>query len=152
MTTPATMTSMAVTRVGNTNSQTGVPYTIRLKQQPSLSAGSILTVTFPTDIELTSSGACTDLLGTSIGCTIASNVVTVTLGSSYSSLSEFGVIVSNAINPPSFAALNSNFQFATKSSTGLVSYATGSLQSSLLNTVPSSFGDIAFSFTPRIYG
>ena len=153
MTTPATMSSMGVTRSSSTNSATSVDYTIRLKQLTALIAGNILYVTFPTDITLSSSPTCASLSAVVLPCSLATSTqLKVTLAAAYSISSEFGVVVSGCTNPPSFAPLSSAFSFLTQSASGLVEYAQGSLTSSLVNNVASAFADITFSFSPKIYG
>lgn len=67
-------------------------------------------------MELTPSTTCTDLFAAVLVCSHSSNVLSVGLGSSsIVGLAEFGVIVSNVINPPSYKPI-SGFNFLTKTS------------------------------------
>lgn len=97
------MLTTSVSRNSDLNSGTST-YTISLTQKPEMEASSYLYITFPSKMELTSSTACTELDGsTPLTCSYSNNILTVNLGSSViSSLSQFGVIASNIINPPSF--------------------------------------------------
>jgi hypothetical protein len=62
------------------------------------------------------------------------------------------VKIDNIINPPSFAPILSPFLFTTKSSDGVLSYASGSYVSSLQTSTPSTFPSISGSFSSQIYG
>ncbi len=147
----STMTSMAVSRVSSTNAQS-TAYTIRLKQTPALPASAKLSITFPSSIGISNAISCTSLTGVSLSYTQSSNTVVVQLVSAVSSGVEFGAIISNVVNPPSFAPLPSAFAFNTKSSDGMLSYAQGSHTSSLLTNIPSLFSSISGQFSSRVYG
>ena len=85
-------------------------------------------------------------------CTHLSNVLTVDLGSSaISAQSEFGVIVSNVRNPPSFKPIT-GFYFLTKTSSNLNRYADLTSTDSLSNSVASSFQSVSATFSTRQYG
>ena len=124
MASPAQMTPISVTRSNFINSDESVVYEIKLTQQVDLVAGNILYVTFPSDIEVTSSVSCTDLQSVNtLSCTEPSaNLVKIPLQSNYPAGAEFGAIISGVINPPSTAPLNEDYEFRTESSSGLVQY------------------------------
>ena len=103
-------------------------------------------------MELTSSTACTDLFASVLACSHSSNVLTVNLGSSsINALTEFGFIVSNVINPPSYKPI-SGFEFLTKTSSQVDSYASKTSTDTLSNSQPSSFSVVSAQYSNRVYG
>lgn len=153
MSTPSPFTSIAVSRSSNLNSDSTPTYTFKLKQIPSLPANSKLIITFPSILAFSNPISCTTLPPVSaLNCSQTASSVSVELANAVSSGVEFGVAVSSIINPPSFAPLTALFSFATKSSDGILSYASGSANSNLQNNLPSSFAQLAGSFSQRIYG
>ena len=151
MTTPSTMLTSSIARDSNTNSGTAT-YTFRLTQNPAMEASSRLLITFPSETQLTGSTACTDLSASALVCTHLSNVLTVDLGSSViNAQAEFGVIVSNVVNPPSFKSIT-GFYFLTQTSSGLNRYAELTSTDNLSNSVPSSFQSVSATFSNRQYG
>ena len=105
MTTPSTMLSASISRDNNTNSADST-YTITLYQKPSMESMSYLEITFPSELSLPSSPTCTDLDSNTLTCTEALNVLTIILpNSTIDSVSKFGVIVQDVVNPPSYKPL-----------------------------------------------
>jgi hypothetical protein len=75
MTTPSTMTSTAVTRSSETNSNVATTYTFKLKQTPALPANCRLTIGFPSVLIITGNLTCASLTGTSLSFTQSSNSI-----------------------------------------------------------------------------
>ena len=85
-------------------------------------------------MELTGSTTCTDLAASVLVCSHTANVLSVNLGSSaIAATTEFGVIVSNVRNPPSYKPV-SGFEFLTKTASEIDSYASKTSTESLANS------------------
>lgn len=123
MATPASMTSMSVSRNSQLNSDPAVSYTFRLRQVPALPAAYNLLITFPSVLPITNAIGCTTLTSVNLACTPSGNTVTIVMNSAVSSGSEFGIIITNIKNPPSFAPITAPFIFATRSTNNLLRYA-----------------------------
>ena len=123
MTTPASFGVNTVSRSSNQNSALA-SYTITLRQEAAMPAGSKLFVTLPSELEMQSS-TCTDLSSGALNCTLTSLVaLEVTLNSAVTSNTDFGVVISNIKNPPSYKPLANSFVFTTKTADEISTYAT----------------------------
>lgn len=147
MDTPASFSSITVSRVSTTNNAL-TPYTFRLAQPSTLATGSMLYVTFPTDI-VPQTYSCTDLAGVSITCNYAGQVLEVSLPSTAIKTS-FGVVINNVLNPPSLKP-SGRFSFETKTAGGFL-YSRTLNNASVTNTIPTSFTSITGTFSNRILG
>lgn len=150
MTTPADFTAVDVNRTSNVNSDK-TTYTFKLRQQADLPAGSLLVIGFPNDIAMTITSTCTDLAGTALNCTQTSYQGLIVTLPTVASGVQFGVIVSNVVNPPSTRPSTTNFQFQTKTSDQLSTYASRSITNPLTVSLPSAFANLTYSFSPAAY-
>jgi hypothetical protein len=151
MQTSAAFAIMQVTRISQQNSAL-TPYTITLKQQSALSTGTLLLITLPNEIFLTASSQCTDLAGTVLSCNEGSyHSMQVTLNA-IASNTQFGVVISSIRNPPTYQPTATSFTFETKTADLVSSYASGTYSTPFINSVPSAFQQISYSFFPGSYG
>jgi hypothetical protein len=151
MQTPASFTIVQVTRASQQNSAL-TAYTMTLKQQAPLPSGSILLINLPNELVFTITSTCTDLLGAILNCTQGSfrsmQVALTAVGGN----TLFGVIINNIRNPPSYRPTATNFIFEAKTGDLVNSFATGVFSTPFLNSVPSTFSQLSYSFTPGQYG
>jgi hypothetical protein len=151
MTTPAAFTIVQVTRTSQQNSALN-PYTITLKQQAPLTSGCLLFINLPNELVFTTNSLCTDLVGTALTCTQGSYTsmqvtLNVVIGSTL-----FGVIISNIRNPPSYKPTATSFTFQIKTGDLVSIFTTGTYSTPFVNSVPSVFTQVIYSFTPGQYG
>ena len=66
--------------------------------------------------------------------------------------SQFGVIISAVRNPPSYKPTATNFTFETRTSDLINSFASGVFSTPFVNSVPSSFQLVSYTFSPAAYG
>jgi hypothetical protein len=151
MTTPANFQSFTVNRNAQQNSVT-TSYTFTLKQLASLPSGSLLLITLPSTITLTSASLCTDLNGLPLTCTQNSfQGLTVTLPAVASSV-QFGVIVTLIRNPASYRPTSGNFTALTQTGDQVSSYASGNFSTPIINSLPSIFTSLTYTFSPGSFG
>ena len=151
MTTAASFYVFSVTRASNANSVL-TSYTVTLKQEAALPAGSLLFITFPTEISMTSASACTDLAGTALTCTQTSyQDLIVTLPAVVGS-AQYGVIITKVQNPASYRPTTSGFSAQVKTSDQISIYTSQTLGAVFSNDVPSSFVTLSYTFTPGSFG
>lgn len=100
---------------------------------------------------MTLNSTCTDLNAVTLNCTLTSyQAVSVSL-SAISSGVQYGVIISNIRNPPSYRPTASNFTFQTKTTDLISIYSSGTIAPNLANSLPSSFSSLSYSFAPGAY-
>ena len=100
---------------------------------------------------MTLASACTDLNGNTLNCTLTSyQAVAVSLPNVPAGV-QYGVIISNIRNPPSYRPTASNFTLTTKTADLISIYAQGTIAPNLANSLPSSFTALSYSFTPAAY-
>ncbi len=151
MQTPATFTVVNVARASQQNSAL-TAYTMTLKQQAPLPSSSLLLINLPNELVFTANSACMDLLGAPLNCTQGSFRSMQVILNDITANTLFGVIITNIRNPPSYKPTASNFTFETKTSDLVNSYATGIYSTPFLNSVPSTFQQLSYTFTPGRYG
>lgn len=151
MTTPAAFYILNATRTSQQNSALTY-YGLTLKQQAALPAGSILLVNFPTEISMTILSTCTDLALTPLTCTQTSYQTLIVTLPSILAAAQYGLIVSNVLNPASYRSTASSFTIETKTADQVSSYAKGTISTIFTNSQPSSFVALTYRFTPGAYG
>jgi hypothetical protein len=80
-------------------------YTIKLSQIAQFDKDSLLKVYFPLEIIPQSNILCADLTNFTLVCTKSSNIITINLATNTSN-TNFGIIISNILNPPSLKPSN----------------------------------------------
>lgn len=101
--TPALCLNVNVNRLSKKNSQL-TNYTVSFRQLSNLQAESYLVLGIPTQMYLTASTYCTDLMGTiNLTYTTSANVLTIKLSSNaIANMTSFGVTLTNVLNIGSF--------------------------------------------------
>jgi len=138
-------------RSSNTNGDLNT-YTISLIQLANLEQNAKVLVTFPTAAPPQNSSLCNFIYQgttTPVGCTLSGYTFTLTTNSTVvTSGDTFSFSFTNIRNPLSFTAL-SGISTLTKTANGLYSYSSGSCTNNLQNTVPTSFKNINYQYSPR---
>lgn len=101
---------------------------------------------------MTANSTCTDLNSITLTCSLSSYQSLTVILSAVSSGAQFGVIVSNVRNPPSYRPTTNSFNFTTQTADQVSIYSYGVYSTSLSNSVPSIFSSISYSFNPGAYG
>ena len=149
MTAPASFGVFDFSRANQTNAAT-TAYKFTLQQAATLPNGTLLHLTFPTEIAMTASSTCTDLSNVSVPCILNSlQSLTVTLPQTTGG-SQFGVWVSNVKNPASYRPTATNVTATTADA--ISTYASSTFAPAMANTKPSLFQNVSYAFANRIYG
>jgi len=101
---------------------------------------------------MSANSTCTDLSNAVISCTISSfQSLSVVLPYIATNV-QFGISISNIRNPGSYKPTTTPFTVITKSNDLISSFASGSFNQVLSNSLPSIFQTISYSFSPGAYG
>lgn len=100
---------------------------------------------------MTLGSTCLDLNGVTLNCTQTNYQSLIVTLPSISGSAQYGVNVSSVRNPASYRPITSNFTFETKTSDQISSYNRETKAISFINSVPSAFSNLTYSFSPAAY-
>ena len=98
---------------------------------------------------MTATSACTNLSFTCTQTSFQDMIITLP---SIAAGAQYLVNITNVRNLPSYRPSTGSFTATTKTSDQISTYAQGSIASTFTNSLPSSFNNIVYSFTPGAFG